>query len=207
MYSTLPPQEGKDPKLSSIMTAAAPSASAVLQQESNLSSSIVSKPAIMAAQQPPQVGNDPKLLACMNDDAAIVSSSSSPRANLSVAVSAPSHHQQQLGDAASPTQESIANSLLSFKETSPISTARKAPPGTGTVMADFRPMQTNPVHSLTNSNHNQPTVDASIHKKSDTDSHDHGMLSTVSCASIDVAAEPCINNSNFWLQDEEERFL
>lgn len=197
MYSTLPPQEGNDPKLSSIMTAAASSASAVYSS----SSSNVSKPVITAAQQPPQVGNDPKLLACMNDDgAAIVTSLSSPS-------SAPSHNQQQLGDAASPTQELIANSLLSFRQASPLSTVRNASPDTSTDMVNFHPIQPNLIQSSTISNHNQAAGDASINKKSEPDSHNHGLLSNVSCASIDVAAEPCINNSNFWLQDEEERFL
>lgn len=200
MYSTFPPQEGNDPKLSDIIappTAAAPSA--VAQQWPNNCS---------ATKQPPQVGNDPKLLVCMNDDGdALESLSSTQHANLNVAASDPSHHQQQLSDAASPTQESIANSLLSFKQTSPISTARKAPPNANTCMVNFCPIQPNPAHSLTNSNQRQTIVDASIDKKPENNSHNHGMPSNVSCDSTDVAAEPCINNSNFWMQDEEERFL
>ncbi|KAL7499812.1 hypothetical protein ACHAWT_010238 [Skeletonema menzelii] len=185
MYSSsLPPQEGNDPKLSSIMLSAQPSgaapsaavasaavASAGLQQQPP----IVSKPAIMTMKHPPQVGNDPKLLACMNDGDDAVVTSLSPLAGLSAADSALSHHQQQqqLSDAAPPSKESIANSLLSFKQTSPITTAS---PGT-------RPFKQNPVDSSTSSNHN------------------------VTCASVEAAAEPCINNSNFWLQEEEERFL
>ena len=254
MYSTLPPQEGCDPKLSSIMparsrqSAAAPSAavaSAVALQRPHCSPSNVSKPVIMEAprmKQPPQVGTDPKLLACMNDGDATISSphanftppmkqppqvgtdpkllacmndgdaaiSSSSHANLSSAAPAPSQN-QQLTDAAPPSKESIANSLLSFKQTSPITTDKKDLQNTNTgVMANFRPMRPNPVDSLTHSNQclaeKQSMVDASINNKQpETDSH--SMLTNVSSASIDAAAEPCINNSNFWLQEEEERFL
>jgi len=253
MYSTLPPQEGRDPKLSSIMparprqSAAAPSAavaSAVTLQRPHCSPSNVAKPVNMSAatmKQPPQVGTDPKLLACMNDgDAAISSSShanftptmkqppqvgtdpkllacindgdaaisSSPHANLSVAAS-PSQ-QQQLTDAAPPSKESIANSLHSFKQTSPITTEKKDLQNTNAgVMANFRPMRPIPVDSLTHSNQclaeKQSMVDASINIQPETESH--SMLTNVSSASIDAAAEPCINNSNFWLQEEEERFL
>ena len=194
-------------------SAAAPSAavaSAVALQRPHCSPSNVSKPVIMEAprmKQPPQVGTDPKLLACMNDGDATISSSS--HANLSVAAS-PSQ-QQQFTDAAPPSKESIANSLLSFKQTSPITTDKKDLQNTNTgVMANFRPMRPNPVDSLTHSNQclaeKQSMVDASINNKQpETDSH--SMLTNVSSASIDAAAEPCINNSNFWLQEEEERFL
>jgi len=260
MYSTLPPQEGRDPKLSSIMparprqSAAAPSAavaSAVTLQRPHCSPSNVAKPVNMSAatmKQPPQVGTDPKLLACMNDgdaaisssshanftptmkqppqvgtdpkllaymndgDAAISSSSSSSsHANLSVAAPAPSQNQhQQLTDAAPPSKESIANSLLSFKQTSPITTEKKGLQNTNTgVMANFRSMRPIPGDSLTHSNQclaeKQSMVDASINIQPETESH--SMLTNVSSASIDAAAEPCINNSNFWLQEEEERFL
>lgn len=176
--SSLPPQEGNDPKLSSIMPFSAqppevdPSAAVSSEQPIDLLPSNVSEPNIVTMKLPPQVGNDPKLLACMNDGGAAILSSS---ANLSAAASAPSQHQQQqqLSDAAPPSKESIANSLLSFKQTSPISTASSS--GTSP-----------PVETLTNSNHG---------------------ANNVSGASVQVAAKPSINNSHFWQQEEEERFL
>lgn len=175
--SSLPPQEGNDPKLSSIMPIVAqppevdPAAAVSSEQPNDCSPSNVLEPNIMTMKLPPRVGNDPKLLACMNDDGAAILSSS---ADLSAAASASSQHQQQqqLSDAAPPSKESIANSLLSFKQTSPTSAASS---GTSP-----------PVESLTNSNHG---------------------ANNVSCASVQVAAKPSINNSHFWQQEEEERFL
>lgn len=174
--SSLPPQEGNDPKLSSIMPIVAqppevdPAAAVSSEQPNDCSPSNVLEPNIMTMKLPPQVGNDPKLLACMNDDGAAILSSS---ADLSAAASASSQHQQQqqqLSDAAPPSKESIANSLLSFKQTSPTSAAA---PGTS------------------------PPVDQNSN---------HG-ANNVSCASVQVAAKPSINNSHFWQQEEEERFL
>lgn len=174
-----------DHKLSSM--AAGPVASAVALQQPNFPPSIVPKPVAMineaptTRKHPPQVGKDPKLLACMND-------SSSSHANLGVAASI-SLHQQQLNDnIAPPSKESIA-ALLSFKQTSPTTVATNGPPNTG-IMANYRQMKPNPSDSLTNSN--QFRAD------------DHMSLTNVPSAST---AQHCINNSNFWLQEEEERFL
>jgi hypothetical protein len=219
MYSSFPPQEGNDPKLSSIMAtrpsaaAAPPSSAAVASRPNNL------------PPHPPQVGKDPKLLACcMNDngDSAITSSSSSSQANLGVAAAAaassvPSHQQVvEHDDAAPPSKESIANSLLSFKQTSP-TMATKAPPNSG-IMANFCQVKpNNPADSLTNVNQlhteNHSVIDSrngasnyEIHEE--TDSHSSMLTKKVVFPTfINPAAEPCINNSNFWLQEEEERFL
>lgn len=160
MYSTYPPQEGNDPKLSSIMPVPAASSTSaastvVIQRPNNVSpSDIATTTAVM--KHPPQVGKDPKLLkVCMNDTA-----------NLDY-----QHQEQEQLNEEQPSKESIANSLLSFKQASPIS------------------------------GHGESNV-----KKLKTDSRTM-LTNNISSSSSEAAAEPCMNNSNFWLQDEEERFL
>ena len=78
MNGSLPPQEGSDPKLSSIMvdpseSEATSSGSAVARGishrrlgKSRTSGSDAAKPNCPPQAKPPQVGNDPKLLACMD---------------------------------------------------------------------------------------------------------------------------------------------
>lgn len=158
MYSSLPPQEGFDPKLSSIM--AAQSSADTHPPSFGVPNTVANDAATM--KQPPQVGMDPKLLVCMND-----------------------------GDGTNKNddlaKESVANSLLSFKLTLPASvssssTATKTPQNSSNVAAKAFPMKPN-----------SKSQDSSVNVAS----------TSVKAA----AAEPYINNSNFWLQEEEERFL
>jgi hypothetical protein len=152
MNGSLPPQEGSDPKLSSIMVgpseseATTTSGSAVARGishrrlgKSRASAGDAATPSYPpqtvkddAAKPscPPQVGKDSKLLACMDGtgeaaiagDAAAQTSNPVPLRNDAVPP---------------PSQESVATSLLSFKQTSPVLmsknsafTATKAPPDT-----------------------------------------------------------------------------
>ena len=186
MNLAFPTQEvGYDTKLNPIMSAR--------EQPSELASSIstvptllrpkalsdVSKPshdvaAASASARMPQVGKDTERLLCMNNAEAIDASSFSSCADLNC-----HQHQQQeqqlqpLSGEEPPSKVSIANSLLSFKQT----TARKI------VSADDG-MCTNYISSPNPKNEDTPST-----------------------AIKGGAAKLCTNNSNFWLQEEEERFL
>ncbi len=154
MNGSLPPQEGSDPKLSSIMVgpseseATTTSGSAVARGISHrrlgknrTSGSDAATPSYPpqavidcdAAKPscPPQVGKDPKLLACMDGTG---------EAAIAAAAAQTSNPVPLRNDGVTPpSQESVATSLLSFKQTSPVLmsknsafTATKAPPDTVT---------------------------------------------------------------------------
>ena len=183
MNGSLPPQEGSDPKLSSIMVGPSESEATTTsglavargishrrlgKSQARASASDAAKPSrppqvekdCDAAKPscPPQVGKDPKLLACMDGtgEAAIAGDAAKPscppqvgtdpkllvcmdgtgEAAIAAAAAQTSNPVPLRNDGVTPpSQESVATSLLSFKQTSPVLmsknsafTAAKAPP-------------------------------------------------------------------------------
>lgn len=153
MNGSLPPQEGSDPKLSSIIVGPSESEATTTTSGSAITSGIshrrlgksrartsasdaatpsrppqVEKDCDAAKPScPPQVGKDPKLLACMDGTGEAAIAAAAAQTSNPVPL--------RKDGVAPPSQESVATSLLSFKQTSPVLmsknsafTAAKAPP-------------------------------------------------------------------------------